>query len=215
MHDVMAAVGPLLTDPAVLASLCALASSLITLVVGAQIRRRHDRELKLLERALAREDRQYERVSEAQFQLYSALWNRMLDLQRAAEDLWRLASDRNLVALSERLEATRIAVAEARLIIEREDHDRLIEALDRFGAFELGKRLLRDLRSDTARREALEEAGINLGYRQDLAREPRQHILAQIRANAEVRRDYDRLVDDLVGSFRWRIGANRQARPRL
>lgn len=82
------------------------------------------------------------RYSDAQFEQYSKLWASLYDLKISADKLWESASDRNLETFTRQLKSSKIQIEKAGLFIEDADYENLLEILNHFLEYEIGKEKL-------------------------------------------------------------------------
>lgn len=132
----------------------------------------------------------YFRYSENQFVMYNTLWRTLMDLKISGEILYMDTSNDNLRTFSEQLNETRNDILKSALLIENEPYSKLLELLNEFSDYKIGKKSLIDLR--------LEKAGspsLNIRLREQLA----------IFLNDKVRETYNSLLGDILVVFRSQI----------
>jgi hypothetical protein len=145
------------------------------------------------ELAAARDREQ--RVSEAQFKLYSEVWSKLQDLKSAGDRLWERCAPETLTAFVAALPDARLAVDRGRLILREADHERLQEILGAFGQFLIGKTRLSEILSN-----------------QDLERNLQDDTIArinqrlQIQQNLEHKNAYEGLLGEILPEFRRQLG---------
>lgn len=127
---------------------------------------------------------QVERFSTQQFSLYNQLWVALIGLKIAGDALWGEASLENLYRYAEQLRATRQAVQEGAIFLEECHYRQLLEILEVFQHYEVGKKRLVDLRRPLARNRDRDYVEID-----------------QIRINFEDRDRYSNLLDEIRGNF--------------
>lgn len=79
------------------------------------------------------------RYSENQFNLYNKLWSSLCDLKIAGNMLWNKADVENLLDFTDRLRKTKEEVIKGALLIEDSHYKQLIELLDKFSNYAVGK----------------------------------------------------------------------------
>lgn len=87
--------------------------------------------------------------SEKQFERYNDLWVKLSELRHAMEDLWVLADEETLNKFSTDLNNTFHTLEKSALLIEPTHYNELIESLNAFAKYQLGKRTLINLRKHT------------------------------------------------------------------
>ena len=150
----------------------------------------HARELELLKNNLDLSRTQQNRLSEAQFNLYVEVWNKLQEVKTAGDRLWEKASPDTLVAFRESLRAAYLAANRGRLILSEEHYTQLTELLRHFKDFEVGKAKLietRDLHDVEQGFDILE-------------------IMNQVEENGQAKDSYDRLLGQIVAEFRKQLG---------
>jgi hypothetical protein len=86
--------------------------------------------------------------SEKQFNLYNELWVNLTDLKYSMLQLWSQASGDRLIEFSRKLEETTISLEKSALIVEEHDYMELIDILNKFAKYEIGKRMVIDYRNE-------------------------------------------------------------------
>lgn len=158
---------------------------------------RHTQEIERLKTALDLERARAERNGNAQFGLYERLWNRLQDVKFIADGLWQQATVRGYWEFAESLADARAEIAKGRLVINERDYLRLSELLQAFDKFEVGKKRLIDLRSQT---ELEEQARMDSMTR----------LEAQLHHNSARKREYEVLLEEVLVRFRRRLGIDDQ-----
>jgi hypothetical protein len=152
---------------------------------------RHAVELERVRATLAQAGDQQERISQAEFELYTAVWTQLQDVTSAADALWERANLDNLEAFRLALRAARAAIERGRLILEEHHYFRLQGLIRVFGDYEVGKgRLI----SITSRAELDQEVGGEWSGAE------------QIRQNEHNRDDYRNLLNEILPRFKRKLG---------
>ena len=89
------------------------------------------------------------RYSDKQFELYSRLWSSLQNLKISADNLWESANSKNLSNFSKQLQSTKNEIEKLSLFIENEHYSELIEIINHFSDFQIGKEMLIDYRQNT------------------------------------------------------------------
>lgn len=144
-----------------------------------------ERELEYYRSELARVSARFERYDARQFETYGQIWVALYDLRLAADSLWTNASASNLERFTRQFQNTRDTTERLSLYIEDEHARELQGLLKAFGDFEMGKRLLRDLRTDPEIRAGARAA--NTRTLVDTNRQIRERYSALIK---DIRRDF-------------------------
>jgi hypothetical protein len=147
---------------------------------------------------------QHQRISDAQFEKYAELWRQLQELRIAADRLWEDADRANLQGFAKMLGEARFAIEAGRLILEDKHYEELCTVLDRFENFHLGKRKVFTLREAVReiRLDNTSEAHATLEY---VDRE-RPEIEDQIAVNEKYKKDYEKLLNEVVNSMRSQLG---------
>ena len=127
------------------------------------------------------------RYSDSQFIHYNELWVSLIDLKKAADDLWESLSKKRVQNFAVQLKATAETIEKSALLIEDQDYIELGRVIDGFERFELGKWKLSEIR-----------ARPDLHYNDDEAR-------SAVSANRELKRSYTDLLDGLRIRFKNQI----------
>jgi hypothetical protein len=133
-----------------------------------------------------------QRISEAQFKLYSELWFNLQDLKTAGDRLWEQCAPETLTQFVAALRGARLAIGRGRLILREAHHERLQEIVGAFGRFEIGKTHLIEIRSAQDLESNLEIDSID-------------RINGQIQANREYKNAYGGLLDQILLEFRRQL----------
>lgn len=135
---------------------------------------------------------QIERFSSQQFSLYNQLWVTLIGLQIAGDDLWEDASNENILKYAEQLRTTYKAVQEGAIFLEECHYQRLMEILEVFRSYEVGKKRLFELRRMDIRNidrnefQQIRRNGDDRKRYSDLLREIRNEFIGQLRKPAAV-----------------------------
>lgn len=132
-----------------------------------------------------------QRISEAQFRLYSEVWSNLQDLKAAGDRLWERCMPETLSRFIDTLGGARLAIGRGRLILTEAHHKRLQVILEVFDQFEIGKRRLIEIRSED--------------LQSDLKNDSIDRIRSQIEANRQHKDAYERLLDEILPEFRRQL----------
>ncbi|WGG46484.1 hypothetical protein [Rossellomorea sp. DA94] len=125
------------------------------------------------------------RYSEYQFKLYNELWASLYDLKYEADNLWNHASNLHMQSFALQLYETKRRVGQNTLLI-RDDHYRaLIDTIEAFEQFRVGKHDLISLRNRRTNITTVDREIQNL-----------------IDANRDIKNEYNILLDSLVVDFK-------------
>ena len=86
--------------------------------------------------------------SEKQFDIYNKLWRSLCDLKYSMLQLWEGTSKQNFNVFSAKLEETTTKLEKSALVIEKEHYIELMNILNGFANYEMGKRTLIEHRRD-------------------------------------------------------------------
>jgi hypothetical protein len=86
------------------------------------------------------------RYSDRQFEYYSTLWSNLFELKIIADNLWERAIPSRLEKFSKQLKITKVEIEKASLFIENSHYEELMEILENFSEYEIGKSNLIDYR---------------------------------------------------------------------
>ena len=159
-------------------------------------KRRYGRELQEAKADLDRISGAMSRYAESQFPLYNELWKSLSDLKDSGEELWRVASRKNIHPFAKQLRETLQTVNRSALLIEEDDYLRLSNLLKTFAEFQVGKERLIEMRLDKARQ--VEADG-----------RPDDEIAQVIGQNGRIKREFDSVVNGLRQPFREQISGRR------
>ena len=154
---------------------------------------RYAREIELLKSELAVMQAQRQRVSDAKFELYTDLWNRLQDLKSIVDRLWERADVETIHNLGLALEGARFALNRGRLILDARHYRGLAQVLSLLSQYEVGKKRLIEIRSQ---QELVDQFHNDSEHR----------LTAQIRANQHIKNQYEALLDEIVEGFRRDLG---------
>ena len=132
------------------------------------------------------------RYREHQFTLYNDLWKSLCDLKHIAEELWEVAEPLKLKKFSEQLRDTKLTVEKSALLIEDGHYSNLIEILNQFGQFEIGKLTLITLRN--RKNDELQQYGVT-----------KEGIRGLINQNGQIKIRFVQMVGDLSSTFKRQI----------
>lgn len=165
-----------------------------------ETRQYHERELESLKNELERELERYrselkrvsarfERYDVRQFETYGQIWVALYDLRLTADALWADASARNLEQFTRQFQNTRDTTGRLSLYIE-DEHDRELQSLlKEFGDFAMGKKQLRDLRTDPEIRTGVRAANVQ----------------TLVDTNRQLRESYNALIKDIRRNFKAQL----------
>jgi hypothetical protein len=156
-------------------------------------RARFQRDIERLRSDLELSRARLNRISEAQFTLYSQVWMHLQDLKVIGDQLWERATVEKLHALGGALANAQLAIHRGRLVMVEAHYQELIGILSEFAKYQVGKERLIEIRSQ---RELEDNFQLDLG----------QRVIDQIRANGAIRERYGRLLDEVVQHFRRQLG---------
>ncbi|ALB40450.1 MULTISPECIES: hypothetical protein [Nostocales] len=124
----------------------------------------------------------------ARLQSYWNIWRKLQLLRLAGEELWKGASENNIMNFSQLLNEILLKLDESAIFFEEEEYMRLREILNVFGNFRLGKIRLIDIRNE-----------------EDLYRISSSQARRQIERNLRYKCEYEELLDKIRVSFRDRL----------
>lgn len=132
------------------------------------------------------------RYREHQFTLYNDLWKSLCDLKNIAEELWEVAEPSKLKEFSKQLRTTKFTVEKSALLIEDGHYTNLIEILNQFGQFEIGKLTLITLRNRQA--HEWEQYGVTT-----------YEIRRVVDQNRQTKTSFVQMVNELSTAFKRQI----------
>lgn len=124
--------------------------------------------------------------NETQFKLYNSLWKSLYDLKKVADDLWETASVENLNKFTSQLRATQQKINQNILIVEDTHYNGLINLINIFWGFQVGKKTLIELRK--------ENGDIN-----------NDEIKDTIQNNRHIKENYNNLIFEIAQAFKNQI----------
>lgn len=149
-----------------------------------------------LHKATAKYDQQLEiakelvlRYSDSQFTRYGELWQSLCDLRATADDLWESVNIDKVMALAKQIKETRTAIHKGALILTEDHYRGLLNALESFDRFSIGKKTLVELRRNPNSQEYDDYTVQN-----------------QISCNGQVREDYISKLEQLRQHLKKQIG---------
>ena len=125
--------------------------------------------------------------SEKQFERYNELWIKLTELRHTMEDLWISADERTLNKFSKDLNNTFRILEKSALLIEPSHYNELIESLNVFAKYQIGKRTLINIRQHTGDRyvqgitEQIQELISNNGQQRDRLNNAMQNLMDEMR----------------------------------
>ena len=140
---------------------------------------KHKRQLEILKRQVLL-------FNETQFKLYNSLWKSLYDLKKVADDLWETASVENLNKFTSQLRATQQKINQNILIVEDTHYNGLINLINIFWGFQVGKKTLIELRK--------ENGDIN-----------NDEIKDTIQNNRHIKENYNNLIFEIAQAFKNQI----------
>ncbi len=113
-----------------------------------QVKSNYRRELELYKATVNISIAKLERYNSRQFEIYSATWASIYDLEVVANNLWEQASKDNLGDFRKQLEQTIMTVHRNSLFIQDDHYTKLNNLLNAFRQFQIGKGKLIAMRSN-------------------------------------------------------------------
>ncbi len=156
------------------------------------LKTKYQQELEIKKTELEKSKLLFLRYSEHQFTLYNQLWKSLCDLKQIGEELWERAEPQKVKSFSKQLRTTKLTVEKSALLIEDNHYKDLIEILDKFGRFEIGKLTLITLRNRHA--HELADYGVD-----------EYEIRRVIDQNGQTKQEFITMVDRLAISFKQQI----------
>ena len=129
------------------------------------------------------------RHSTKQFDTYNELWVSLCDLEVCVDELWEVASIKNLEDAAKQLRVTRETIRKSALIIEDGPYRELNGILNKFERFEFGEKALMDLRKGQAKREGIHE----------------EEIQKKIAENADIQEQLKQSLEGIMDCLRGEI----------
>ncbi len=168
-------------------------SKLISSGIIESYRASNQKQIELLKSELAALKEISLRNSNAQFKLYTELWNTLQDLKSIGDRLWERVSSNEVELFSKVLIEAQIAINRGRLILREEHYLKLITIFKSFNNYRIGKKRLSEIRSE---QEWQENIRISL----------EKNIHKQIINNRENKENYDNLLDEILINFKKTLG---------
>jgi hypothetical protein len=138
---------------------------------------------------LEKAERRFYLYSQSQFELYNSLWMQLVNTRRLADELWMDADPQRLPSFADQISQTKYVIEMNMLLIEQDHYNKLIQLMEEFENFRVGKQKLIDLRKST-----VDDILANF---HDVSR--------MISVNGERKKRYDDLVSEIGDSFRKQI----------
>jgi len=133
--------------------------------------------------------------AQAQFEAYCDAWKSLQALRLLGDDLWEVATSEKLVRFAEQLRRTTTVVREGEIFFEDNDRTQLLDVLEVFARFRVGKGYLIHIRS----------RGDIGAFSEEDERHAIWMVTEQIKDNRNAKRQYDKLLEDIRDSFRRRL----------
>lgn len=138
---------------------------------------------------LEKAERRFFLYSQSQFELYNSLWMQLVNTRSMADKLWNDADPQRLPSFADQIGQTKYVIEMNMLLIEPDHYNQLIQLMDEFENFKVGKQKLIELR-----KSSVDDLLANI---QDVSR--------MISVNRECKERYDDLVSLIGDSFRKQI----------
>lgn len=138
---------------------------------------------------LEKAERRHYLYSQSQFELYNSLWKQLVYTKRLADELWRKADPQKLPSFADQIGQTKFVIEENMLLIEEEHYNKLVNLMEEFENFKIGKQKLVEIRQSST-----DEILANIDDVSDM-----------IRDNKDSKDRYDVLVSHIGDSFRKQI----------
>jgi hypothetical protein len=153
----------------------------------------HSKEIEVLRSSLELNRTQQIRNSEAQFRLYSEVWNHLQDVKSVGDRLWEKALKQDVESFVKVLANAKFSVNRGRLILKETHYQQLQKLFNEFDNYQIGKERLIEIRSS----EQLDEV-----YR-DFSE---YSIRDQINENRGHKEEYEKLLEHIITEFRKQLG---------
>ncbi|WP_201353136.1 hypothetical protein [Hydrogenimonas urashimensis] len=127
------------------------------------------------------------RYTEKQFERYNELWVKLTELRHTMDDLWESANERTLNRFSRDLNNTFRILEKSALLIEPNHYSELIEALNVFAKYQIGKKTLIELRKHTGNqyvsniKERIQELIMTNGHHRNRLNQAMQNLMDDMR----------------------------------
>ena len=112
-----------------------------------ELKNRYQVELETHKKELETSKMLFLKYSENQFDLYNSLWVELIELKHKGQALWESALPQNLKSFAVQLFQTRKTIEKSALLIEDLHYKNLLELIDEFSNYQMGKKYLIDYRS--------------------------------------------------------------------
>jgi hypothetical protein len=168
-------------------------SKIISKGLVENIKTSNQKEIELLKSELSTTREIAIRNSNAQFNLYTDLWNVLQDLKSVGDRLWERIIPEDLEFLSKLLTQAKFRVNRGRLILKGNHYSRLIIIFNSYDNYQIGKMRLFDLRTEQE-------------WRENLSNYSENQIRQQIRDNKMNKDNFDKLLDELLIDFKSALG---------
>lgn len=152
----------------------------------------YEKQLEAYKHELNKSQSLFLRYSEYQFKLYNELWNKLCKLKDLSDNLWEESNLKNAQSFILHLEKTIASVEKNRLLIEDDHFQRLIDVLDSFANFKVGKKLLTQMNN-------LSPEDIS-NYQSD-----DNNLESAIQSLISDKQNYDALLDEIAKSFKKQL----------
>jgi len=164
-------------------------SKIISQSLIEQIKSSNQRDIESLKSELSVTKEIAIRNSNAQFDLYTDLWNVLQDLKSVGDRLWERIVPEDLELLSKVLMESKFRTNRGRLILKGDHYSRLKTIFDSYDRYWIGKMRLYELRTEQEWRENLSMISEN-------------QIKQQIQDNKVNKDNFDDLLDELLIDFK-------------
>jgi hypothetical protein len=104
-----------------------------------EIKSKYSKDLEETKNDLLKARSQFLRYSEKQFNSYNNLWKVLIQTKRLTEQLWNNPTPEKVKAFAEQIRLTKYAVEDEQLLIEDRHLEQLLNLIQGFENFELGK----------------------------------------------------------------------------
>lgn len=111
------------------------------------IRNGYQRDLEIHKLKLEKSKAMFLRFSEHQFKQYNELWSSLFDLKIAADKLWDSATKTNMKVFITQLNKANQMLGRSILLLEDEHYRKLMDLMDKFLSYQIGKEKLITLRN--------------------------------------------------------------------
>ena len=160
--------------------------------ISEQERSRNAQELERLKLELDLVRTQALRVSQAKFELYSAVWSDLQDVRTLGDRLWQRPTRNMLQQFIDALHAATAAINRGRLLLRESDYGELQRLIEDFENYRVGKQRLIEIASPDEL-----ETNFNLENGADVQR--------QIEQNGVRRKEYEKALEAVASHFRQEL----------